>query len=231
MSIDVKELIQSGVHFGHKASRWHPKMDPFIFGKRNQIHIIDLRQTVRGMLRAANFLGRLAATGREVIFVGTKRQAKSLVQAEAKRCGQHWVSERWLGGTLTNFHTIRERLKRLEELEGLETSGEIENYSKKRVSALRRERRKITRNLEGIRNLKGTPGAVVVVDIGKEYISVLEAKKLGVPLFEVPTGWKYFGNLMDSAEVFGKADRTPPPPMRQRVFLPNICSGPTGRFE
>lgn len=182
MSIDVKELIQSGVHFGHKASRWHPKMDPFIFGKRNQIHIIDLRQTVRGMLRAANFLGRLAATGREVIFVGTKRQAKSLVQAEAKRCGQHWVSERWLGGTLTNFHTIRERLKRLEELEGLETSGEIENYSKKRVSALRRERRKITRNLEGIRNLKGTPGAVVVVDIGKEYISVLEAKKLGVPV-------------------------------------------------
>lgn len=182
MSIDVKELIQSGVHFGHKSSRWHPKMEPFIFGKRNQIHIIDLRETVRGILRASNFLSRLAGTGRQIVFVGTKRQAKSLVQAEAQRCSMHWVSERWLGGTLTNFHTIRERLKRLEELEALETSGEIEQYSKKRISAFRRERRKITRNLEGIRKLKSVPGAVVVVDIRKEYIAVLEAKKLGIPV-------------------------------------------------
>ncbi len=181
-AINIKELVESGVHFGHKASRWHPKMSPYIFGKRNQIHIIDLRQTVRGILRACNFLNRLAASNREVIFVGTKRQAKALVQEEAQRSGQHFVSERWLGGTLTNNHTIRERLKRLIELEGLEQSGEIESYSKKRVSALRRERRKIHRNLSGIRNMKQMPGCLVVIDIRREYIAVREARKLGIPV-------------------------------------------------
>lgn len=182
VAINVQELVESGVHFGHKSSRWHPKMAPYIFGKRNQIHIIDLRQTVRGLLRACNFLTRLAASGREVVFVGTKRQAKVLVQEEAERAGMHWVSERWLGGTLTNNGTIRERLRRLEELESLEKTGEIEQYSKKRISAFRRVRRKIHRNLSGIRNMKQLPGCLIVVDISKEYIAVKEAQKLGIPV-------------------------------------------------
>jgi len=181
-AIDLENLIGAGVHFGHRCSRWHPKMAPFIFGKRNLIHIIDIRETIRGIVRASNFLMRLAAEGKEVIFVGTKRQAKTVVQKEAERAGMHWVSERWLGGTLTNFHTIRERLKRLEELEALESTGEIEHYSKKRVSSLRRERKKIKRNLEGIRNLKQLPSCLVVVDIRREHIAVKEAKKIGIPV-------------------------------------------------
>ncbi|MBN1442239.1 MAG: 30S ribosomal protein S2 [Planctomycetes bacterium] len=180
--VDVKEIIEAGVHFGHRASRWHPKMAPYIFGKRNLIHIIDVRQTVKGLVRASNFLIQCVASGQDVVFVGTKRQAKSLIMREAQRCGMHWVSERWLGGTLTNYHTIRLRLKRLEELEALEASGRIEEYSKKRISALRRERRKILRNLEGIRGLKQLPGCLVVVDIRREYIALREARKVGIPV-------------------------------------------------
>ncbi|HVR75238.1 MAG TPA: 30S ribosomal protein S2 [Planctomycetota bacterium] len=180
--VQVQSLIEAGVHFGHRVSRWHPKMKPFIFGKRNLIHIIDIRETIRGLVRASNFLTQLSAMGKDVVFIGTKRQAKSLIQREAQRCGMHFVSERWLGGTLTNYHTIRARLRRLEELESLEQTGEIEKYSKKRISSLRRERRKITRNLEGIRNMKQLPGCLLVVDIRKEYISVREAKKLGIPV-------------------------------------------------
>lgn len=180
--IQVQNLIEAGVHFGHRVSRWHPQMKPYIFGKRNLIHIIDIRETIRGLVRACNFLTQLAGQGKDVVFVGTKRQAKSLVQREAQRCGMHYVSERWLGGTLTNYHTIRSRLRRLEELERLESTGEIDSYSKKRISALRRERRKITRNLEGIRNMKQLPGALLVVDIRREYIPVREAKKIGIPV-------------------------------------------------
>jgi len=180
--IDVKELIDAGVHFGHRASRWHPKMKPFIFGKRNLIHIIDLRETLKGLVRASNFLVRLAATGKDVVFIGTKRQAKALVIREAQRCDMHYVSERWLGGTLTNYHTIRDRLKRLEELDAMETDGTLETLSKKRLSALRRERRKISRNLEGIRNMKQLPGCLMVVDIKREYIAVKEARKMGIPV-------------------------------------------------
>jgi small subunit ribosomal protein S2 len=179
---DLKELIDAGVHFGHRVSRWHPKMKPFIYGKRNLIHIIDLRETLRGLVRAANFLTRLTATGKDVVVVGTKRQAKALIVREAQRCGMHWVSERWLGGTLTNYHTIRARLKRLEELDSMETDGTIDSFSKKRLSSLRRERRKITRNLEGIRNMKQLPGCLLVVDIRREYIAVKEARKMGIPV-------------------------------------------------
>jgi len=180
--VQVQSLIEAGVHFGHRVSRWHPQMKPYIFGKRNLIHIIDIRQTIRGLVRASNFLTQLAAQGKDAVFVGTKRQAKSLVQREAQRCGMHYVSERWLGGTLTNYHTIRSRLKRLEELEGLEKTGEIESYSKKRISSLRRERRKIARNLEGIRNMKQLPGCLMVVDIRREYIAVREARKMSIPV-------------------------------------------------
>jgi small subunit ribosomal protein S2 len=183
--VNLENLIDAGVHFGHQVGRWHPKMAPYIFGKRNLIHIIDIRETIKGIVRASNFLTRLVANGKDVVFVGTKRQAKTVVQREAQRCGMHYVSERWLGGTLTNYHTIRERLKRLDQLEELERSGQIEDYSKKRISSLRRERKKITRNLEGIRNMKQLPGSVVVVDIRREYIAVREAKKLGIPVIGI----------------------------------------------
>ncbi len=180
--VEVEKLIEAGVHFGHRVSRWHPRMRPYIFGKRNQIHIVDIRETIKGLVRASNFLNRVAQSGKQIVFVGTKRQAKTLVQQEAQRCGMHFVSERWLGGTLTNYHTIRSRLKRLEELEDLEKTGTIEQYSKKRISRLRRERKKIHRNLEGIRNLKSLPGCLVVIDVRREHIAVKEAKKLGIPL-------------------------------------------------
>lgn len=180
--VDVKEIIGAGVHFGHRASRWHPKMEPFIFGKRNLIHIIDVRQTLKGLVRACNFLSHIGALGKEVVFVGTKRQAKSIVQREAQRCDNHWVTERWLGGTLTNINTIRKRLKRLIELEGLEESGGINQYSKKRVSRLRRERRKICTNLDGLRKMEKLPACVIIVDIKREHIAVLEAQKCGIPV-------------------------------------------------
>ena len=180
--VDVKEIIGAGVHFGHRASRWHPKMEPFIFGKRNLIHIIDVRQTLKGLVRACNFLSQVGALGKEVVFVGTKRQAKSIVQREAQRCDNHWVTERWLGGTLTNINTIRKRLKRLIELEALEESGGINQYSKKRVSRLRRERRKICTNLDGLRKMEKLPSCVVIIDIKREHIAVREAQKCGIPV-------------------------------------------------
>jgi len=178
--ITIQDLVEAGVHFGHRLSRWNPKMKPYIYGTKNQIHIIDLRYTLRGLIRGAHFLTRLAATGREVVFVSTKRQAKAIIRREAERCGMHWVTERWLGGTLTNHATIIKRLKRLEELERLEATGEIEKFSKKMISSLRRERRKILRNLEGIRRMKLIPGAMIVVDVRREAIAVREANKMGV---------------------------------------------------
>ncbi len=178
--VQVKELIEAGVHFGHRASRWNPKMRPYIYGKRNLIHIIDLRETVRGLLRAYKYLVQIASQGKLILFVGTKRQAKETVEREAQRAGMPLVSERWLGGTLTNFRTIRSRLQRLQELEDLETTGAIHSYSKKMISSLTRERKKIKRNLQGIREMTRIPEAIVVVDPRREHIAVLEAKKMGV---------------------------------------------------
>ena len=156
-------------------------MKPYIYGKRNLIHILDLRATVRGLIRATSFLERLSGQGGEVCFVGTKRQARDLVSAEAKRTGMHFVNERWLGGTLTNFPTIMSRLKRLEELEALDKTGGIDEYSKKMVSSLKREKKKIVRNLDGLRMMKRKPDAIVIVDPSHEHICVKEAKKLGIP--------------------------------------------------
>lgn len=178
----VKELIEAGVHFGHRSSRWHPNMSPYIYAKHNQIHIIDLRETVKGIIRGSHFLNRLVEAGHEVVFVGTKPQAKDVVREQASRCGMHFVTNRWLGGTLTNFSTIRSRLKRLEELEALESDGSINLRKKKEISALRRERRKIHRNLEGIRRMNRLPGAVVVVDIRRDASAVKEAKLLKIPV-------------------------------------------------
>lgn len=177
----VRQLIDSGIHFGHRVSRWNPKMRPFIFGKRNLIHIVDIRETLKGLLRAKKFLAQVVARGEDVLFVGTKRQARHCVETGAQRCGMHSVTERWLGGTLTNFRTIRSRLQRLEELEAIEKEGKIGDYSKKMIASLNRERRKIQRNLSGVRNMNKLPGVLVVVDVRREHIAVKEAKKLGIP--------------------------------------------------
>src|SRR6185369_11993694 len=176
----VKALVDAGVHFGHRVSRWNPKMEPYIHGKRNMIHIIDVKETIKGLLRAKRLIAQTVASGKDVLFVGTKRQARHAVEEEAKRCGMHYVSERWLGGTLTNFRTIRARLNRLEELEKLFETGQIETYSKKMKSTLDRERTKIKTNLEGIRKMERMPGVMFIIDTRREHIAVKEAKKLGI---------------------------------------------------
>jgi small subunit ribosomal protein S2 len=210
--VQVKDLIDAGVHFGHRASRWNPKMRPYIYGKRNLIHIIDLRETVRGLLRSYRYLAQVASKGSLVLFVGTKRQAREAIEREAARSHMPYVSERWLGGTLTNYRTIRDRLKRLQELESLWLPGgdstakldlaahmksmlneagklelskapetaPIRGYSKKMVATLNRELTKITRNLQGIREMNRLPEALVVVDPRREDIAVKEAQRMGV---------------------------------------------------
>ena len=180
--VSIRELIEAGVHFGHRVSRWNPKMKPYIFGKRNLIHIIDLTETVKGLLGASHFLRNVAARGEEIVFVGTKRQARLTIEAETKRCEMHYVTERWLGGTLTNFKTILSRVKRLDELERMEDDGSLHSYSKKMISALQRQKRKIKRNLEGIRKITKLPGAMFVVDPRREKNAVMEARKLDIPV-------------------------------------------------
>ena len=177
----VKDLIEAGIHFGQHRSNWNPKMRPYIFGLRNKIHIIDIRQTVRGLLLAKKFIQRTVGEGKDVCFVGTKRQARAAVEKYCKDVGVPYVIERWVGGTLTNYRTIRERLKRLETLEGLTESGEINNYSKKMASQLLREQRKITRNLQGIRNMDKHPGCLVIIDVNREINALREARSLGIP--------------------------------------------------
>lgn len=177
----VRKLIDSGIHFGHRASRWNPKMRPYIFTKRNSIHIIDIRETVKGLLRAKKFLAKVVSEGHEVLFVGTKRQARDAVRLHAGSVEMPYVCERWLGGTLTNFRTIRSRLGRLEELEAAESDGRAAEYSKKQISRNARELRKITRNLSGIRKMSRLPKALVIVDVQRENIAVREAKALGIP--------------------------------------------------
>jgi len=162
----ARELISAGVHFGHAASRWNPKMAPYIFGKRGMIHIINVKETLKGILIAKKLIASIVASGKDVVFVGTKRQAQKAVQSAAEACGMHYVSERWLGGTLTNFRTIRSRVQRLEELEGVMAGGQMESES--------------TENLGGIRKMSRVPGVVVAVDVRKEYIALREARKLGI---------------------------------------------------
>lgn len=177
----VNDLIEAGIHFGQRKSSWNPKMKPYIFGARNKIHIIDIRQTIQGMLLAKKFIRKVVAGGRDVCFVGTKRQARVAVEKYAIDVGMPWVIERWLGGTLTNFRTIRERLRRLEELEKLVSSGEINTYSKKMTAQITRELKKITRNLQGIRTMTQLPGALVVIDVNREVNALREAKALRIP--------------------------------------------------
>ncbi|MHC4625661.1 MAG: 30S ribosomal protein S2 [Planctomycetota bacterium] len=176
----AKKLINAGVHFGHGASRWNPKMAPFIFAKRGNIHIIDVKSTLKGLLIAKKLIVEVVSAGKDVVFVGTKRQAQKAVEAVAAKCGMHYVSQRWLGGMLTNFRTVRSRLQRLEQLEAMAEDGTLDSESKKQASRLKREMRKIRANLQGVRAMSRLPGAVIVVDAKKEYLALREAKKLEV---------------------------------------------------
>lgn len=183
--VDMKELLEAGVHFGARASSWNPKMEKYIFCKRNKVHIINMRETLRGLIRAYKFLEKITSEGKKVVFIGTKRQAQEVVRTEARRANQFFVAQRWLGGTLTNIKTIRERVQRLDELESLETSGRIKDFSKKMISQINREKRKISRNFEGIREMKKLPGALVIVDPRNEKISLAEALKLDIPVISL----------------------------------------------
>ncbi|MCA9231546.1 MAG: 30S ribosomal protein S2 [Planctomycetales bacterium] len=176
----VQKLVESGVHFGHRSSRWNPKMRPYIYARRNQIHIIDVRETIRGLLRAKKYLSDIASRGSLTLLVGTKRQAGDTIQKSAERCGMPYINDRWLGGTLTNFRTIRSRLTRLEELERIRDSEEINSYSKKMQSSLNREYRKMFRNLNGMRTMNRLPECMIIVDPKKEKNAVKEARKLGI---------------------------------------------------
>ena len=181
----ARNLINAGVHFGHALSRWNPKMKPYIFARRGMIHIINVRETLRGMIIAKKLLSDVVASGKDVVFVGTKRQAQKAVKAAAEATGMHYVTSRWLGGTLTNFRTIHSRIQRLEELELMANDGSIEDESKKRASTLKRELRKMKTNLEGIRKMSQIPGVIIAVDARKETLALREAKKMGVPTIAI----------------------------------------------
>jgi len=183
--VTMKQMLESGVHFGHQTKHWNPKMKPYLFTERNGIYIIDLQQTVKLVEVAYNFVRDLASEGKEILFVGTKKQAKETIKREAERCGMPYVSERWLGGMLTNYQTIRKRIDRLNELEQMEEDGLFEVLPKKEVMELEKERDKLLRFLGGIRDMNGLPDAIYVVDPRKEEIAVAEAKKLGIPIVAI----------------------------------------------
>ena len=180
--ISMKGLLEAGVHFGHQTRRWNPKMGKYIYSARNDIHIIDLALSVEMVEKAYEFVVKIAKEGKSVLFVGTKKQAQDAVREEAERCGMYYINHRWLGGTLTNFKTIRSRVDRLTKIEQMEIMNEFELLPKKEVAKLKQERDKLETYLGGIRNMRSYPGCLFVVDIKKEEIAVKEAKKLGIPV-------------------------------------------------
>ena len=183
--ITMRQLLEAGVHFGHQTKRWNPKMRPFIFGARNGIHIIDLQHTVRHFNRAYQFIIDSVASGETVLFVGTKKQAQDTIQEEAKRAGMFYVTNRWLGGTLTNFKTVKQSIERLRSIEKMAEDGTFERMTKKEVLHLERERVKLEKTLGGIKNMSSLPGAVFIIDPKKEHIAVEEARKLEIPIVAV----------------------------------------------
>jgi len=185
ISIGVKELLDAGVHFGHQTKRWNPKMKPFIFDARNGIHIIDLSKTLNQLEAACNFLGDTVRKGGKVLFVGTKKQAQQAVKETAKECGQYFVTERWLGGTMTNFATIKRSIARLKQIEKMETDGTINNYVKQEQSVIRREAARLVKFFDGIRTMDKLPGAMFVVDIKREHNAVAEARRLKIPVVAI----------------------------------------------
>lgn len=183
--ISMKQLLEAGVHFGHQTRRWNPKMAPYIFTERNGIYIIDLQKTVKKIDEAYFFMKEVAETGKPILFVGTKKQAQTAIADEAKRCGMYFVNERWLGGMLTNYKTISMRIKRLNEIRAMETDGTFEALTKKEVLKLRAQAERLDKFLGGIKDMKGMPGAVFIVDPKKEKIAIKEARILGIPIIGI----------------------------------------------
>ena len=183
--ISMKQLLEAGVHFGHQTRRWNPKMAQYIFTERNGIYIIDLQKTVRKIDEAYMFVRDVALEGKSVLFVGTKKQAQESIESEAKRCGMFFVNNRWLGGTLTNFRTIRTRIDRLNAIDAMEKNGQFDVLPKKEVIKLCAEREKLQKNLGGIREMRKLPGALFIVDPRKERIAVAEARALGIPIVAI----------------------------------------------
>src|SRR6185312_15432314 len=183
--ISMRQLLEAGVHFGHQTKRWNPKMRPFIFGARNGIHIIDLQHTVKMFVKAYQFVQQTVAGGNSILFVGTKKQAADVIQEEAARCNMFYVTNRWLGGTLTNFKTVKGSIERLRTIEKMAEDGTFERMTKKEVLGLERERVKLEKTLGGIKNMSGLPGAVFIIDPKKEHIAVEEARKLEIPIVAI----------------------------------------------
>lgn len=213
--VSMRQMLEAGVHFGHQTRYWNPKMGPYIFGARNNIHIINLEHTVPLFRKATGFIRSLAADGGRILFVGTKRSARDSVKAQADRCGMPHVSHRWLGGTLTNFKTVKQSIKRLEDLDAMEQDGRFTKLTKKEVLERRREREKLERSLGGVKTMATLPDAIFVIDVGHEKIAVHEANKLGIPVIGIvdtnssPDGVQYMvpGNddAMRAAELYAIA--------------------------
>ena len=183
--VTMKSLLESGVHFGHQVKRWDPRMKKFIFAERNGIHIIDLQKTIQAIKDAYDAVRKVTSSGKTVLFVGTKKQAQQAIQKEAERCGMYYINNRWLGGMLTNFVTIRKSLLRLKKLEKMEVDGTFENLTKKEIAALGKERIKLQKNLGGIKEMKELPGILFIIDTRMEAIAVAEAQRMGIPIVAV----------------------------------------------
>jgi small subunit ribosomal protein S2 len=183
--VSMKQLLECGVHFGHQTRRWNPKMKPFIFTERNGVYIIDLQKTVKGLEKSYSFLREVSKEGGSVLFVGTKRQAQDTIREEAIRCGQHYINQRWLGGLLTNFQTIRKRVLKMVELDRMESDGSWDDLTKKEVVLLKKQKAKLEKYLLGIKNMKVLPDAIFIIDPRREDIAVKEARKIGIPVISI----------------------------------------------
>ncbi|MCH5294812.1 MAG: 30S ribosomal protein S2 [Treponema sp.] len=183
--VTMKSLLESGVHFGHQVKRWDPRMKKYIFAERNGIHIIDLQKTITAIKDSYDEIRKVAASGKSVLFVGTKKQAQQAVQKEAERCGMYYVNNRWLGGTLTNFSTIKKSLLRLKKIEKMEIDGTFDNLTKKEVAQLLKEKERLTKNYGGMKDMKELPGAIFIIDTHKEQIAVAEARRMGIPIVAI----------------------------------------------
>jgi small subunit ribosomal protein S2 len=184
-NVTMRQMLEAGVHFGHQTRYWNPKMAPFIFGDRNKIHIVNLEKTLPLFNDAMNFMGKLAANKGNILFVGTKRQAREIIKTEAERCGMPYVNHRWLGGMLTNFKTVKQSIKRLRDIEAMEQDGSINRLTKKEGLMMRRELEKLQRSLGGIKDMNTLPDAIFIIDVGHEKNAVGEAKNLGIPVVGV----------------------------------------------
>ena len=184
-NVTMRQMLEAGVHFGHQTRYWNPKMAPFIFGERNKIHIVNLEKSLPLYNDAMNFVSKLASKKGNILFVGTKRQAREIIKQEADRCGMPYVNHRWLGGMLTNFKTVKQSIKRLKDLEAMDADGSLERLTKKEALMRRREMEKLDRSLGGIKDMGGLPDALFIVDVGHEKIAISEANKLGIPVIAV----------------------------------------------